>query len=78
MSMNVNLHKSDWSSYDRTNDYSYNNADNICVFLNDELVPGLNPQEPEQELEQPFPQEPLQLFEQEEHPAPVEVPSQPP
>lgn len=49
MSMNVNLHKSDWSSYDRTNDYSYNNADNICVFLNDELVPGLNPQEPEQE-----------------------------
>lgn len=49
MSMNVNLHKSDWTSYDRTNDYSFNDADKICGFLNDELVSGLNPQELEQE-----------------------------
>lgn len=38
MIMQTAINKSDWSNYDLNNDYSYNNADNISIYVNDKLV----------------------------------------
>ncbi|MEJ6951312.1 cohesin domain-containing protein, partial [Natronospora cellulosivora (SeqCode)] len=37
--------KNDWSNYDQSNDFSFNNAENVAVFLNGQLVWGNTPGE---------------------------------
>lgn len=43
MTIDTRINKSDWSNYDQSNDYSYANADNICIYYNDQLISGVEP-----------------------------------
>ena len=35
--------KADWSNFDQSNDYSFNDADKIVVLMNDTIVSGTPP-----------------------------------
>lgn len=41
--INAVIHNSDWSSLDQSNDFSYNNAENIAVFANGNRICGKTP-----------------------------------
>ncbi|MGN0144519.1 MAG: cohesin domain-containing protein [Clostridium sp.] len=45
MNIQTNVNKSDWSNYDKTNDYSYNDSSKVVVYINGNIVSGTLPLE---------------------------------
>ncbi len=43
LSVNTRVHKSDWSNYDQSNDYSHGNSNRITVYYGNELILGIEP-----------------------------------
>lgn len=43
LTIDTRINKEDWSNFDQSNDYSYANLDNVCVYYNRQLVNGVEP-----------------------------------
>lgn len=43
VSVQTSINKKDWSNYDQSNDYSFNNSGNVVVYVNNKIASGTEP-----------------------------------